>query len=217
MEKLAKKLANNISVSLGYDDEKEKVIAYGLTGIIQIIVTVLLVFVIGIIVGTPMEALIICFSISILRKYSGGAHVSTIGLCTTLGVTYCVAFSLISKYLLLPVLNTYFMIALIAVVYALSFFTIYKRAPVDSPNKRIKTEKKKKRMRKGSYIILSAYFVLSVVFLLAGLKNRNIHSFGISLLFGIAWQIITLTKCGSYFLSKIDFATNTIFRKEVRR
>ena len=127
MEKLAKKLANNISVSLGYDDEKEKVIAYGLTGIIQIIVTVLLVFVIGIIVGTPMEALIICFSISILRKYSGGAHVSTIGLCTTLGVTYCVAFSLISKYLLLPVLNTYFMIALIAVVYALSFFTIYKR------------------------------------------------------------------------------------------
>ena len=74
MEKIANKLAHNISLSLGFDDEKEAVVAYGLIAIIQITVIVLLVLFFGILISAPVEGLIVCFSASILRKYSGGAH-----------------------------------------------------------------------------------------------------------------------------------------------
>jgi accessory gene regulator B len=109
------------------------------------------------------------------------------------------------------------MLFIIIVVYALSFIAIFKLAPVDSPNKPIKTDKKKRRMRRGSFITLSVYFVLSILFLLLSLKYHNRGSLGISLLFGIIWQIFTLTKFGFYFLKKIDFSVNKIFRirKEV--
>jgi accessory gene regulator B len=212
MEILARKLASSIAESLGYDDEKERVIAYGLTAMIQISVTVILVFAIGLIFSVPVEALIICFSVSLLRKYSGGAHVGTIEECTTISVIYCVAFALISRRLLLPVLNTYSMLSIIIVVYVLSFIAIFKLAPVDSPNKPIKTEKKKRRMRRGSFITLTVYFVFSILFLLLSFKYHITNSFGLSLIFGITWQIFTLTKFGTYFLKKIDFAVNKIFR-----
>jgi accessory gene regulator B len=219
MERLARKIASNIAGSLDYDDEKERVIAYGLTAMLQVAVTVILVFSIGLLVGAPVEALIICFSVSILRKYSGGAHAGTIEECISISVIYCVVFALISRRLLLPVLNTYSMLFIIIVVYALSFIAIFKLAPVDSPNKPIKTDKKKRRMRRGSFITLSVYFVLSILFLLLSLKYHNRSSLGISLLFGIIWQIFTLTKFGFYFLKKIDFGVNNIFRnrREVDR
>lgn len=219
MEKLAKKLANNISISLGYDNEKEKVIAYGLTGIIQIIVTFSLVIILGLIVGTAIEAFIICFSISALRKYSGGAHVSSIELCTSVGVIYSVGFSLIIKYLLAPLSQVYPMLFVLIVVYAFSYYAIHKLAPVDSPNKPIKTEKKKRRMKKGSYIVLSVYFAISILLLLLGQHVQNGNSLGISLLAGIVWQVLTLTKFGLFVLNGISIFVIKIFghRKEVRR
>lgn len=204
MERLSKKLASNIAKTLGYDDEKEQVIAYGLTAMLQTIVTILIVLVLGLIVGAPIEALIICFSVSLLRKYSGGAHVSFIELCTSMGVVYCVVFAVISRYLLAPVVGIGVVIAADIAVYALSYLAIYKLAPVDSPNKPIKTLQKKKRMRKGSFITLSVYLAASLILLVAGFYNEIMHSYGMSLLFGIAWQIFTLTSLGSCFLHKID-------------
>lgn len=204
METLAKKLASKISKSLEYDDEKERVIAYGLTAIIQVAVTVFLALLLGFIAGTPVEVLIICFSISTLRKYSGGAHAKYIELCTAMSVILCFVFSLISKYLLAPVLSSNIMFILILAVYILSFLAVYKLAPVDSPNKPITTEKKKKRMRKNSYIILSVYLILSVLFLILKSKDENFNSFGVSLLLGTSWQIATLTKFGAAFLNKAN-------------
>ena len=90
MEKAAKILANRIAQTLQYDEERELVVAYGLTGLIQTTVTVLLVLIFGLIAGVPVEALIICFSVSILRKYSGGSHADSIHLCTAMALLYSV-------------------------------------------------------------------------------------------------------------------------------
>ena len=161
MEQLARKLASNIASSLGYDDEKEAVMAYGLTGIIQIFATVMLVLLLGILVGAPIEAMIVCFSASMLRKYSGGAHAATAELCTGISMVYCTLTAVISKFLLLPIYNSILMFVVGFFIYGLSFYIIYRVAPVDSPNKPIRTDKKKKRMRKGSFITLSIYFTSS--------------------------------------------------------
>lgn len=212
MEILAQKMANAISRSLHYDVEKEKVIAYGLTAMIQTIATVLLTFILSLLLGTPVEALIICFSVSSLRRFSGGTHVRYIEECAMIGVLYCVSFSFVSKYLLLAVLNFYWMSAAISIVYIWSFLMVYRLAPVDCPNKPIRSENKKKRMRKGAFITLFVFLSFSVLFLLLSLRFQYMDSLGVSLLFGVVWQTFTLTKFGSIFLNKIDTIISRVFQ-----
>jgi accessory gene regulator protein AgrB len=52
----------------------------------------------------------------------------------------------VSRWLLAAIYVPIIMAAALVIVFGLSFFIVYKFAPVDSPNKPIRTEKKKKRM-----------------------------------------------------------------------
>ena len=200
MEKLARKLAADISLSLGYDAEKEAVVAYGLIAMIQITVTTLLVILLGFLAGAPAEAMIICFSVSLFRKYSGGAHAKTAEICTCFSVFYCVVMALVSKRLLAGILSPIVLGAAVVLVYSCTFLIVYRVAPVDSPNKPIRTEQKKRRMRKGSFIVLSIYLAISVVLLIFGSKSDSIRSWEISLLLGVAWQTLQ----GSRFIGKMN-------------
>ncbi|NCB51879.1 MAG: accessory regulator AgrB [Clostridia bacterium] len=208
MEKMARKLASNISSSLGFDDEKEAVIAYGLIAIIQITITIVLVLLFGLLVGAPVEALIICLSVSIFRKYSGGAHAKSAELCTSFSVLYCTLTAAIAKRLLTEVYYSVPMALALIVIFSLSFFIVYKYAPVDSPNKPIRSAEKKNKMRKGSFIILSTYLIISVLFFILSNKYEIFKSYGISMLFGISWQIFTLTSYGAKFIEKMNKTIN---------
>lgn len=210
MEKLAQNLARNISSSLGYDEEKEAVVAYGLTAIIQVSATVLLVLLFGILAGVLVESLIVCFSVAVLRKYSGGAHAETAEFCTCFSAVYCTLTAFLSKKLLTAIYSFIPMAAAVTLVFILSFVFIYKLAPVDTPNKPIRTEKKKRKMRAGSFIVLAIYFLLSVAFLVLSPQSDRFKSYGISLLFGTVWQVFTLTHQGSLFIERM----NDIFIKE---
>lgn len=200
MEKLAHKFASYISLSLGYDDEKEAVIAYGLTAIIQVSATILLVLLLGILAGVLIESLIVCFSVALFRKYSGGAHAETAEFCTCFTTLYCTFAAFLSKRWLSMLYSPILMGVVIILIFGLSFIAVYKLAPVDTPNKPIRTAKKRRRMRVGSFAILTIYFLLSVVFFVLSLQFDAFKSYGISLLFGIAWQVFTLTHLGSRFI-----------------
>lgn len=204
MEKLAKKIANNIARSLDYDEEKEAVVAYGLIAVLQIFETFFLVLMAGLLIGAPAEAMIVCLAVGLLRQYSGGAHAGTAELCIGIGVIYSAAAAFISKKLLLSVYTPAAMLPAIIVLYAVSFILVKKYAPVDSPNKPIRTEKKRERMKKGSLVVLSVYFALSVLLFFAGYHVKTFNSYGISLLFGVAWQVFTLMPLGADFLHIVD-------------
>lgn len=213
MEKLAKKLASNIARSLGYDEEKEAVVAYGLIAVLQILETFFLVFLAGLLIGAPAEAMIVCLSVGFLRQYSGGAHAGTAGLCIGIGAVYSAAAAFVSARLLLAVYNPAIMLTAIVILYIISFAVVKRLAPVDSPNKPIRTEKKRKRMKKCSLIILCAYFVLSLILFVTGFQIRTFNSYGLSLLFGVVWQVLTLTPLGFSLLHNVD----KLLRKEVSR
>ncbi len=204
MEKLAKKIAGNIAHQLGYDEEKEAVVAYGLFAIFQIFANILLVLFLGILIAAPAEAMIVCLSVGILRKYSGGVHASSAALCTVIEAVYCTATALISKRLILSAYNPEVMLAVIVILYPISFITVKKYAPVDSPQKPIRTEKKRTRMKKGSLLVLSFYFTLSVILFFSGYRYRLFNSYGISLLFGVSWQVFTLTPLCANLLHRVD-------------
>ena len=216
MEKLAAKIADHIARALEYDDEKRAVIAYGLAAMIQISVTILLVFLFALLSGVPVEAMIICLSVSVFRKYSGGAHAAAITLCTVYSVLYCVLTALAAKLLLFPVYHPVPMLIAILLIYSLSFFFVNKYAPVDSPNKPIKSEKKIRRMRRGSFVILSVYLFLSALFYALGYQLAVYSSYGISLLFGVAWQVFTLTPYGSKFIGLLNRFYNSLRREGLK-
>lgn len=204
MEYLAHKLAETIAQSLNYDVEKRAVIAYGLVAIIQILITVFLVLAFGLLLDVPVEALIVCFSVSILRKYSGGAHAGSAELCTGIGVVYSVAAAFFAaKGLALVSVPIYVMIAMLP-VYAGSFLILWKSAPMDSSNKPIRTEQKRARMKKKSLMVLLAYGCLSFFLLIKGQKEAVYRGYALSLLFGLSWQIFTLTKNGALLLHCLD-------------
>jgi accessory gene regulator B len=203
MEKISRKQASKIAATLGYDSEKEAVIAYGLIAIVQTTITVVLALLLGLLVGAPVEALIVCFSVSALRKYSGGAHAQNAEYCTLLSVLYCTFAAMLSHWIY-PLYSFYVMLAAIAIVYGASLRIVWLYAPVDSANKPIRTQQKRKRMRKGSYILLGVYLTASVLFLLLGIQTQQFRTYGISLLLGVGWQVITLTSLGSILLNKLN-------------
>jgi len=209
MEKTARKLARKICEALDYDNEKEQIVAYGLIALFQITATVLGTLAFGFVVGTPVEALIICFSVSILRKYSGGAHAGTILLCTIIAIVYSTAFSVVSSRLLAPVADRSALVLAVAVAFFAAFYIVYKKAPVDTPQKPIKTTQKKKRMRKCSFLVLTVYLFVSLLLCLFGENSNTIRGCCISLLFGVAWQVFTLTKLGVFILGKTDHISKT--------
>lgn len=211
MEKMARKLAANVARSLDYDAEREAVIAYGLIGIMQIIITFVLVLFFGILVGAPAEALIVCTAVGLLRKYSGGAHAGSAELCNAISVVYSASAGFVAKKYLSAIDNPFLML-LTVVIFSVSYLIVYRYAPVDSPNKPIKTVKKKKRMRQGSFIILTVYFLLAFTLIFFGCDYEVFTSYGISLLFGVIWQIFSLTSPGASLLHSLDLL---FLKKEV--
>lgn len=210
METFAQKLASTIAQSLNYDKEQEDVLVYGMIALTQIVVTIVLVVIIGLVFHVLTEALIITFSVSLLRKYSGGVHARSIELCTAISVIYCIVFALISKHLIAPYISNTFLLIISMIVFIASYLIIYKLAPVDTPNKPIVSEKKKQRMRKGSFITITIFLVFAIAFLLLGRNNIFYTGCLISLLFGIAWQINTLTKSGVVLTNWL----NNLFQKK---
>lgn len=215
MEKIMRSLASKIALSLGYDSEKEAVIAYGLFAIAQITITTVLALLFGLIVGAPVEAMIVCFSVSIFRKYSGGAHAHDAEFCTVISVIYCTVAAWLSKRLV-PLYVPLAMLAAIVLVYAIVFWITNRYAPVDSPNKPIKSEQKIKRMRKGSFTVISVYLALQLFFYFSASRWPVFRSCGISLLLGIGWQAFTLTPIGAILLDKLNVLPKYL-RKEVSK
>lgn len=210
MEKLSQSIANKISVELGFDEDKKQVIAYGLLALIQLFLYLFIISFIGFFLKITLEALIVLFSVSILRKYSGGAHSDSMVVCIVFGVIYCVTFSFCIKYFLFNVVNFYSLSFIMLLVFATSFLIIDKYAPVDNPNKPIRTEKKRLRMKKYSYATLLFYFAISVALLFFGKSNKYLYVFSLCLLIGILWQVFSLTTFGIKLINTVDFISNKI-------
>lgn len=209
---LTNKLAQKISAELNYDEEKSAVISYGIFAFLQILASLALVALLGALLGVVFQALVVSFASSILRQYSGGVHATRPSICLIIGTIATIAVTMIAHYCsrLIPI--EYLMI-IIVVIIASSFYLVIKYAPVDSPAKPIRTDSKRKRMKKFSLIILSIYFVLVFVLVMISLIGRD-HlylEFAMCICVATCWQVFNLTIKGHSFLKKVDSLISRIF------
>ena len=132
IEVLADKIALRLTHSLQQDQEKQEVMAYGIACFLQIFFAILFVILFGLLFHVLIEALIINFSISILRKYSGGAHAGTPGKCLIIGTVISVVPAIIFAHL---AMNIWVITSLGVIIFAWAFYEVITKAPVDSIKK----------------------------------------------------------------------------------
>lgn len=206
MQKLSDAIAAKLADDLGYDKEQQEVLAYGAYAVIQMAVSIILTAIGGILAGCAAEALLISFSASILRKYSGGVHARSQWVCTSIGLIVCIGIGSIIRYSTIDIeaLNLFLLSALAA--FGWSYFWIARLAPVDTPNKPIRSPKKRMRMKRGSLAVLTFYAVAVLVLAWVGWVSADSMyiRFFLSILFGVLWQTATLTRTGHWLIHQID-------------
>lgn len=204
-EKLAVSLGKKARAVLKADKEKEEIIVYGAINFLQIIFSIFWVIVAGALLGVLYEALIFSVSMSILRKYSGGFHSSSPNLCIISGtISAAAAGLLVDKFFYsfsFPATA-----AMDVFCMAVTFVTVFLKAPVDSPQKPITSKKIKKMFKKDSIITLTIFSIMIIIICLLYNTNNKLYYLKIidCISLGCLWQSITLTDRGAVILKKAD-------------
>lgn len=203
LENLCNKISNYISEELNLDDNRKAIINYGIFAFMQMIICILLVMIFGAVFNVFFEAIIVSFTVSILRKSSGGVHASSPKACAVIGTISSIWMAKISQNIQVD-FNRLIILGVIIFIWA--YYFIYKLAPVDSIAKPIKNLEKRKRLKKNSIIILSAYLIIVIInftyFYL--IKNESALIYISCIYMGILWQVFSLTKSGHLLLGKLD-------------
>lgn len=212
VEKLTDSITEKVSSELSLDANRKEVIAYGIFALLHMALSITLVVILGLAFGVLVEALIILFTGSILRKYSGGVHAGSPGACAAIGTTLSIGLALLISFVMTSFINLKLIIFLGLTAFIYSYYIILKLAPVDSTAKPIKTQKKKDRMKKGSILILNSYAVIIVFNIILYLLNHEekFLVFSLCIYGGTAWQAFTLTSVGHLAFKKIDIFLNKI-------
>ncbi|MFZ7122063.1 MAG: accessory gene regulator ArgB-like protein [Eubacteriaceae bacterium] len=211
-DKIAKKISDELKLNV----DQYEIISYGAFAVIQIIISIVAVAFFGLILGVMPQALMVSFSTSLLRQYSGGAHAGRPRSCIVIGTAASVGLALFIK-LISSVLIFRHWISVVAMIFMVSFYIIYKKAPVDSEAKPIRTETKRKKMKMKSLIVVTTYFVLNIAFVIMYLSAYNINYiiYSLDICGGMLFQIFSLTIIGHKILGKIDDGvTFILFKKE---
>lgn len=201
---LTKRLSSSICQSLNITGDEREVVEYGMIALVQILVLIPSIIIIGSLTGTVFSALIICFSASLLRKSSGGVHVSSINICTIMGITFCLGASVLIQYFLDSRVSIIALSVLVIISFLTALVVILTKAPVDTENKPIRTDKKKKRLRKESLVLLAFYACVSMLLIYFSFDYHIATVYLWSILFGMMWQILTLTHTGEKIIGGID-------------
>ncbi|NNU77482.1 accessory gene regulator ArgB-like protein [Clostridium estertheticum] len=215
MEKISNSIANKVALELSLDDDNKEVIAYGAFALIQMFFSIIFVFIFGLLFNVAFEALIISFTAAIFRKYSGGVHASSPGICTFIGTVVSVGQAVIISLLTNWVINLKLAIIIGVIIFIWSYYIIYKLAPVDSASKPIVKQEKRSRMKKGSIILLSVYLGITVFLILLYISSgeKKLLFYVLCLYSGILWQVFTLTSPGHLLVGKVDLFLNHIIKK----
>lgn len=203
MEILSKKISTKIKEELNLDNDKEEIIAYGTFAIIQIIISVLFTLLFGFIFKVFFQSLIIMITVIVLRRYSGGAHARSPRLCLIFGTIVSVSLGILSKNIFMMDFKIKYLVLICSFV--LCFYIIYKKAPVESKNKKIRNENKIKAMKNRALKVLSVY--LLIVMLGIGIEiilNRSVSNIIFSIILGMLWQVFTLTNPCAFIIKKIE-------------
>jgi accessory gene regulator B len=205
MDKLAHRIAESAAESERLDEERKKVIAYGLGALLQMLLLLFASLLFGLLFHCMVEALVIFLAVGILKSSAGGAHARTSASCTFISLASISLMALFSRYVV-PSAPRYWPIyaAFEALIFAIALITAYRRVPVASSNKPIVRKEKIQRLRRRCFLTLGIFFVLCEVLTLLGNTNPRCINAAISLCMAVLWQTFMLTDAANRLINFFD-------------
>jgi accessory gene regulator B len=205
MEKLANRIAESVARSAGLDDERKKVVAYGLGALLQMLFLMVASLIFGLVFHCLPESMTIFLAVGLFKRSAGGAHSRTSSSCNCISLASIFLMSLFSRYAV-PVVPTYWLLylAFAALTFTAATITVYRRAPVSSPNKPIVRKEKIQRLRRLSFLTIGVFLALCIAMILLGKTNPRYINAAVSLCMAVLWQSFMLTGAASRFLSFLD-------------
>lgn len=206
---LTEQIANGIGIKatkvLNINEEAEKIIIYGAMSLLQIFYAFLWTTLVSIVFGVFYEAMLFTIVVSVLKKYSGGAHASSPARCVFIGVTMATIVGLAIKLLLIKQ-NIILVGAIGTLCSVTAFFLIRELSPVDTVSKPIVSIKMRKRLKHNSIIVIYVYYLLMIIDMCFFMVSTNIYFLKAfeCIALGTLWQSLTLTKQGINILNKLD-------------
>lgn len=162
--RLSTKVSGYLVEELNYPEEKRDIISYSLDTLFLLVAGYITIFLIGWLIGIPGAVLCTLLSGDILRKFSGGFHLSTPFRCLALTAFMYIAVSWLSVHIYAvwgaePVYGY----ILVLICFA-CLIIVRKYAPVDNPAKPIVSVIFRKKLRMSSILIVIILSVLVIVF-----------------------------------------------------
>ena len=184
IDKFCESLTNKIRREMPeIDDERAKVIMYGLQNIIGELPKGIIILLIAYFLGIFKLTLISVLIIAPYRVFSGGVHMKTHIGCIIYTLTLYSGSALLGKYIVLEGIIKY-ITAISVWIFGMAMIRIY--APADTENVPILRKKEREQKQIVSYIIFTTEIVISIF-----TKNSIISGI---IIFGTLLQTLTITR-----------------------
>ncbi|AYD39316.1 accessory regulator AgrB [Clostridium fermenticellae] len=208
IQKISSLIGLKISYSLSLDDDVKDIIIYGAYNLFQMVWSLLCVLILGIVFNVAAQAILVCVSIAILRKYSGGVHAPSSNSCAVIGAVISVGIAFISQLKLYLSIQNIFLIEVF--VFLISYYFVYRLVPVDSEAKRINNINTRKKFKKYSILVLNLFAIVIMILDVCYIKYNKEYFFILirCISLGMLWQVFTLTSVAHKLMSCITNILN---------
>lgn len=205
MEKLAKRIAASAARNGKLDEESQRVIAYGLGALFQILFLLAASLMLGLTFHCLVESMAFLLSAGLMKWSAGGAHSSNSANCVIISLLSIFVISLLARYAI-PVFSPYWYVylGLITLAFGAVFLTVYRHAPVISPYKPVARPEKIRYLRRQSFLTVGVFFAMAILLTHLGKAHPRLINGAISLCLALLWQAFLLTETGAKLISFID-------------
>lgn len=158
------KIAGYLSLRTG-QPERASVLAYGLELLLGEISKITVLYVLAALLGILPTTVMVNLSTISFRLVSGGKHsASHLGCLITTLIVFLSTGWLAGT--LLPLFSGSKLLLILLPAYLYIYFAIYKWAPVSNNHRKHDTPAAKKKFRRLSYIVVTGWYVIGVIFML---------------------------------------------------
>ena len=192
IERACHKLAARVGDALHHNAEQQAVMTYGLIALVQMCAITVLVIVVGSLLGVGRAALVVSITVGLLRKSTGGRHAQSLERCIALSVCVCVALAYLC--VCLPVWwSPGALYAAMGIALLLGLLAFVCKVPVGSPQKPIRSEQKRKRMRRQTWLGWGICSLLcACCCVLGAVYTGTWYIYGLAIALSVLWQAATL-------------------------
>lgn len=204
----SRQIAAFLRRNLNLTEEQEEVAAYALFIIFLSAASVAAVALAGWLLGCLPAALVVLFTIFVLRSFSGGAHCTSPVRCTLTSAFLIPAMGKLTEAAGAQLTQPALTLAVLGGG-TLAAWLFWRLAPVDSPAKPVTSPEVRKRFRYLSILTAAGTIFLQLILLWLTSISRSLI---LAVTAGMLWQAFTLTSIGHRFVAGVDRCLSIIVK-----